>query len=186
MSWLLFDQQHHDEAFASAALLQNDSAISSHLVEATIAADASDISYDPVTPVVLNVLRILWFGFLYNWYRQWLNGRWYTDFTRRLDGRVCIVTGANSGIGLYTADELFRRGAHVVLACRDRQRAEAAKRWICERHGKGDRTGANSRIRVAQLDLADMQSVRQFATNFLRDGKRDESRATRTGLYNFV
>lgn len=177
MSWLLFDQKHHDEAFASAALLQNDSAISSHLVDATtIAANVADTSYDPVTP--------LFFGLLYHWYRQWLNGRWYTDHTRRLDGRVCIVTGANSGIGLYTADELFRRGAHVVLACRDRQRAEAAKRWICERHG--DSTGTNGRIRVAQLDLADMQSVRQFAANFLRDGKRDESRATRTRVYNFV
>ena len=41
-------------------------------------------------------------------------------------GRRALVTGANSGIGYYTALELARKGAHVLLGCRDRGRGEAA------------------------------------------------------------
>ncbi len=40
--------------------------------------------------------------------------------------QVCIVTGANAGIGLATATELARMGAHVVLACRSKERGQAA------------------------------------------------------------
>jgi NAD(P)-dependent dehydrogenase (short-subunit alcohol dehydrogenase family) len=41
-------------------------------------------------------------------------------------GRRAIITGANSGIGYYTALELARKGAHVVMACRHKAKAEAA------------------------------------------------------------
>ena len=50
--------------------------------------------------------------------------------TPAMQGRVCLVTGANSGIGNVTALELARRGAHVVMVCRDRERGEAAQREI--------------------------------------------------------
>lgn len=42
-----------------------------------------------------------------------------------LSGKVCVVTGANCGIGLHTAAQLARLGATVVLACRDLTKAEA-------------------------------------------------------------
>lgn len=62
-----------------------------------------------------------------------------------------VVTGANSGIGREAATELARSGAHVVLACRDRTRAEEAARDIPGSH------------EVRTLDLADLDSVRAFA-----------------------
>nr|XP_012220685.1 PREDICTED: retinol dehydrogenase 12 isoform X2 [Linepithema humile] len=44
----------------------------------------------------------------------------------RLVGKTVIITGANTGIGKETARDLFRRGARVILACRDVQRANDA------------------------------------------------------------
>lgn len=44
--------------------------------------------------------------------------------------QVCIVTGANAGIGLATSEALVERGAQVIVACRDKSRAEAAAK-VC-------------------------------------------------------
>ena len=66
-------------------------------------------------------------------------------------GRVAVVTGANSGLGLVTAEHLTRRGAHVVLAVRNPAAGQEAARRI-----GGD-------VEVRELDLADLDSVRRFA-----------------------
>nr|CAD7616855.1 unnamed protein product [Timema genevievae] len=47
--------------------------------------------------------------------------------TRRMEGKTVIVTGANSGIGKETARDLARRGARVILACRDVDKANTAR-----------------------------------------------------------
>jgi retinol dehydrogenase 12 len=69
------------------------------------------------------------------------------------------VTGANSGMGKETARELARLGADVVLACRNRQRGEAAREEIA------GSTGATA-VTVMELDLSSAASVRAFATAF--------------------
>ena len=46
--------------------------------------------------------------------------------TRRLDGKVAVITGANTGIGKITAADLSRRGARVIMLCRSLERAEPA------------------------------------------------------------
>ncbi|MGP4101584.1 oxidoreductase [Nonomuraea sp. KM90] len=71
-------------------------------------------------------------------------------------GKTAIVTGANSGIGLPTALELARHGAHVVVAARDPEKGgEAVARILREVPG--------AQVEYGRLDLADLDSVRRFA-----------------------
>jgi len=70
-------------------------------------------------------------------------------------GRVAIVTGANSGLGLVTARELARAGANVVIACRDTTKGDRAEAEI-----QAQVPGADLDVRA--LDLADLASVRGF------------------------
>ena len=67
-------------------------------------------------------------------------------------GRTVVVTGANTGLGFETARALARRGATVVLACRDLDKATAA----------AARIGAGA-VRTLRLDLASLASVREAA-----------------------
>jgi NAD(P)-dependent dehydrogenase (short-subunit alcohol dehydrogenase family) len=71
-------------------------------------------------------------------------------------GRRAVVTGANSGLGLIAARELARRGASVVLACRNMEKGEAALAEV--RAAGGD-------AELARLDLGDLTSVREFAAS---------------------
>lgn len=71
-------------------------------------------------------------------------------------GRVAIVTGANSGIGLETAAALAAAGATTVLACRNRQRAASARAEIVRRH-----PGAT--VETLRLDLGDLTQVAEAA-----------------------
>lgn len=68
-----------------------------------------------------------------------------------LSGRVAVVTGGNSGIGLEAARAFAAAGAHTVLACRNRAKADAA---AAELPGSAE---------ALELDLADLASVRAFA-----------------------
>ncbi|MET0577951.1 MAG: oxidoreductase [Ilumatobacteraceae bacterium] len=83
--------------------------------------------------------------------------RWSASDLADLHGRTVVVTGANSGIGLVTARELARVGAHVVLAVRDDERGRVAAATI---------VGSTE---VRPLDLADLSSVRRFAAAWTGD-----------------
>ena len=77
-----------------------------------------------------------------------------------LSGRVALITGANTGIGLVTARELAARGAHVFIACRSLEKGQVAVDEIRT-------TTGNAQVEVLALDLGDFESVRQCAKAFL-------------------
>ncbi|KAJ7999357.1 hypothetical protein DPEC_G00193560 [Dallia pectoralis] len=87
--------------------------------------------------------------------RRWLAGGLCLS-KARLDGKTVLITGANTGIGKETAVDMARRGARVLLACRDHTRAEAAAVEVRRRSGNGN-------VVVKQLDLASLKSVRDLA-----------------------
>jgi retinol dehydrogenase-12/retinol dehydrogenase-13 len=75
-----------------------------------------------------------------------------------LAGKTCLVTGASAGIGLAAARALARLGARVVMAVRDREKGERARRSIVGAAG-GD-------VEVAVVELASRRSIRTFAGDF--------------------
>jgi NAD(P)-dependent dehydrogenase (short-subunit alcohol dehydrogenase family) len=86
-----------------------------------------------------------------------VTSKWTSADLASQEGRIVIVTGANSGIGLPTAQALAEAGARVVLAVRDMAKGEEAA---------GSIPGA---CEVRKLDLADLASVRAFANGWRGD-----------------
>src|SRR5580658_8864483 len=80
----------------------------------------------------------------------------FTTFTVQMNGKVVVVTGANSGIGKETAVALAAMGATTVLACRNPEKAAAAATEVRER-------AASDAVGVVALDLADLATVRTAA-----------------------
>ncbi|KAI8484642.1 Endothelial cell-specific molecule 1 [Branchiostoma belcheri] len=83
----------------------------------------------------------------------------------RLNGKTAIVTGANTGIGKATAQELADRGARVILACRDMAKAKKAASDIRQATGNGN-------VVAWKLDLASLTSVRAFAGHINTEEER--------------
>lgn len=76
-----------------------------------------------------------------------------------MTGNVVIVTGANSGIGFETALKLARRGAKVILACRDEKKGKEAADRI-------SRMVKHAKVRYQYLDLCSLSSIREFVDKF--------------------
>ncbi len=82
------------------------------------------------------------------------------SLTNDMHGRVCVVTGASSGIGKATARELAKMGATVVLVCRNRERAEATRIEICAATG-------NDSVDFVLADLSSQAEIRRLAQALL-------------------
>lgn len=76
-----------------------------------------------------------------------------------VEHKTCIITGANSGIGKYTALELARRGAYIVMVCRNEDKAQRARQEIIEATG-------HPGIDIIIADLAHQHDIRKAADTF--------------------
>ena len=91
------------------------------------------------------------------------NRPWTADDIPDLAGKTVVVTGGNSGIGFEAARQMARKGAHVILACRDAGRAAEAVEQI--------RTlQPSSSLEAMSLDLASLESGHRFARDFTAKG----------------
>jgi len=89
--------------------------------------------------------------------------------------QTAVVTGASSGIGLYTALGLARTGMRVVMAGRDRARTEAARRFVTERSG-------SDRVAIALADFSSLAEVRRLADEILAAQSRLDLLVNNAGL----
>ncbi|XP_014876489.1 retinol dehydrogenase 14 isoform X2 [Poecilia latipinna] len=95
---------------------------------------------------------------------KWMKRRRYFTELKRLDGKTVLITGGNSGTGKETAVALAMRGARVIIACRDPEKAEEAVREI-------KLQSRSFNVFHMELDLANLCSVRDFCKKFLQKEK---------------
>ena len=91
----------------------------------------------------------------------------------RIDGKTCLVTGANSGLGRAAAIELARRGGNVILACRP-GRAEV--------RAEIKQASGSDTVEMVEVDLADLRSVHRCCDQLQQDGTRIDIALLNAGL----
>lgn len=101
--------------------------------------------------------------------------KWSYDNIPSQEGRIAIVTGANSGLGYYTSKGLADKGCEVVMACRNLKKAEEAREKLTK-----EIPGA--KLLVMKLDLGDLDSVKAFAEKFKKQYKKLDLLINNAGL----
>jgi protochlorophyllide reductase len=88
--------------------------------------------------------------------------------------KTVIITGASSGVGLYAAKSLANRGWHVVMACRNLEKAKQAAKEVRIPEGS---------YSIIKLDLASLASVRQFVQDFRATGRYLDALVCNAAVY---
>lgn len=96
--------------------------------------------------------------------------------TRLINGKTIIITGATSGIGFATALDLAKRGATVILACRDLKKSESVTSYLRKHAG-------HDQIFYEHIDLASLSSVKQFAANIKDNYKGIDILINNAGIF---
>jgi retinol dehydrogenase-13 len=95
--------------------------------------------------------------------RSYLSGEKY-EGKEEMYGKTVVITGANRGLGKETARELAKRGARVILACKDMQMCSKVKEELKS-------TTFNKNIECMECDLASLKSIREFADRVKKEEK---------------
>ncbi|HEX2913038.1 MAG TPA: oxidoreductase [Chloroflexia bacterium] len=85
--------------------------------------------------------------------------KWTADQMPDLRGKNVVVTGANSGLGFEISLAMSRKGATVIMACRDQVKGQRALEEITK-------AVPQAKLDLIELDLADLTSIRDFAEDF--------------------
>jgi retinol dehydrogenase 13 len=93
-----------------------------------------------------------------------------------MTGKVCVVSGSTSGVGLSAVRRLARGGAHIVMVCRSREKAEAVRHEISGQHGVP--------VDIVIADFSDLDTVRRAAEVLLRDYPRIDVLINSVGLHS--
>ncbi|XP_011180062.2 retinol dehydrogenase 12 isoform X2 [Zeugodacus cucurbitae] len=109
----------------------------------------------PIVIAMLTIVLIIFVVILIKWLMQ--GGKYVKNTTA--NGKVVIITGANSGIGAETALDMAKRGARVYMACRDMAKCERVRQRIISET-------RNDEVYALKLDLASMNSIREFVIEF--------------------
>lgn len=91
--------------------------------------------------------------------------KWTPSLSGDLDGKLVLVTGASSGIGLEAARVLAHKHARVILAVRNPAKGEKARQSILSQ-------SSSAQVEVLPLDLADLNSIREFVKSFKKAHKQ--------------
>ena len=87
---------------------------------------------------------------------------WTADQIPGLNGKTVVITGANSGLGFQTALSLAKKNATIIMACRNKEKAEKSMENILQ-------LAPSAKLKFVALDLANLSSIRQFANVVLSD-----------------
>lgn len=98
---------------------------------------------------------------------------------RSMTGKTVVITGGNSGLGKATAKELVKRGARVIIACRNEDSANQVVAEIT----KACKSKSSGEILFKHLDLSSFESVKRFATDITSNEKRLDVLINNAGVY---
>ncbi len=101
--------------------------------------------------------------------------KWTAEDLPDLSGKTYVITGANSGIGLEATTALVGAGARVIMACRNPQKAEAARQHVISLHPDGQAD-------FLRLDLASFDSIRAFTEELKSATDRVDGLLNNAGL----
>jgi NAD(P)-dependent dehydrogenase (short-subunit alcohol dehydrogenase family) len=93
-----------------------------------------------------------------------------------MQGKICLVTGANSGIGKAMADALAQKGAHVVMVCRNLTKGNQALSELRAKY-------PDSTIKLYQADVSSLASIREFSEKLTNDYKHLDVLINNAGVY---
>ena len=93
----------------------------------------------------------------------------------RLDGRVCVITGATSGVGYQAVRRLAQVGAHIVILCRNSEKGAAVKNELERTYG--------AKVDIIQADLAKLADVRNAAAVLIENYPRIDVLVNNAGVH---
>uniref|UniRef100_K3WZY8 WW domain-containing oxidoreductase n=1 Tax=Globisporangium ultimum (strain ATCC 200006 / CBS 805.95 / DAOM BR144) TaxID=431595 RepID=K3WZY8_GLOUD len=105
--------------------------------------------------------------------------KWDASRIPSLKDKVVVITGANSGIGFVAAREMVRKGAHVVIACRNEERGKAAVQKL---ESELQDAAQKGKVEFMQLDVSDLSSVKKFSSAFLETHDRLDVLVNNAGI----